>query len=93
MPPLFHWQQACIRARRRRVRACASAGGPRLAANRTPASGAPLPRTIARLSLATTYAAAGGFPGHCRAMTKSTKPDPRQAGTAAHNHDSFRVAT
>ena len=41
----------------------------------------------------TTYAAAGGFPGHRRAMTKSKKPDPRQAGTAAHNHDSLRVAT
>ena len=41
----------------------------------------------------TTYAAVGGFPGHRRAMTKSKKPDPRQAGTAAHNHDSLRVAT
>jgi len=52
-----------------------------------------LPRTIARLSSATTYTIAGGFPGHRRAMTKSKKPDPRQAGTAAHNHDSLRVAT
>lgn len=40
-----------------------------------------------------TYAAAVGFLGHRRATTKSKKPDPRQAGTAAHNHDSFRVTT
>ena len=84
MHPRIAAAWACLRTRRR-----ALPGG-----ESHPGLGrSPLPRTIALLRLATTYAAAGGFPGHRRAMTKSTKPDPRQAGTAAHNHDSFRVAT
>lgn len=38
---------------------------------------------------ATIYAAAAVFPGHSRATMKSRRPDPRQAGTAHHSHDSF----